>query len=81
LVSRNRKVSKFGISCPEVHGYILNFGLLLLCNIGYEVVDKGLLFAFVEKWHRDINTFHLLVGEMTTTLDDVLSFIYISIVA
>ena len=35
------------------------------------MIDNGLLSAFVEKWHRETNTFHLPVGEMTITLDDV----------
>jgi len=53
---------------------------LPLCNTAYDVVDKGLLCAFVERWQRDTNMFHLPVDEMTITLDDVSSLLYIPIV-
>lgn len=59
---------------------MLNIGLLLLCNISYETVDKGLILSFVERWHRDINTFHLLDGEMSITSGDVSTLLHISIV-
>ena len=36
--------------------------------------DKGLISAFVKRLHRETNSFHLPVGEMTITLDDVSSF-------
>ena len=54
--------------------------MLPLYRIGYEVADKGLITAFVERWHRDTNSFHMPVGEMTITLDDVSSILHISIV-
>jgi len=49
LVSYGRNVSKFGITYPKVHDYVLNSGLLPLCNIGYEVTDKNLLSVSVER--------------------------------
>jgi len=49
MVSHGRRISKFGLHCAEVEALISNFGLLLLCNISYEVIDKGFLFAFVER--------------------------------
>jgi len=54
--------------------------LLPFCNIGYEVVDKGLLSGFVERLQRDTNTFHFPVGEMTITLDDVSCILHIPVV-
>jgi len=58
---------------------VQNFGLFSLCNISYEVGDKGLISAFVERWHRETNFFHLPVGEMTITLDDVSSLLHLPI--
>ncbi|XP_027940573.1 uncharacterized protein LOC114194505 [Vigna unguiculata] len=80
LVSHGRKLSKFGIYHPHIETYVLNSGLLPLSNISYETADKGLISAFVERWHRDTNSFHLPVGEMTITLDDVSTLLHISIV-
>ncbi|XP_068487178.1 protein MAIN-LIKE 1-like [Phaseolus vulgaris] len=54
-------------------------GEFSLCNISYEVGDKGLISAFVERWHRETNSFHLPVGEMTFTLDDVSSLLHLPI--
>ena len=79
MVSYGRKLNKFGSPCPEVYGFVQNSGLLSLCTIGYEVADKGLITAFIERWHRDTNSFHLPMGEMTITLDDVSSILHIPI--
>ena len=68
MISHGRKLNKFGIPHPQVYGF------------GYKVADKGLITAFVEGWHKDTNSFHLPVGEMTVTLDDVSSILYILIV-
>lgn len=43
------------------------------------MIDKRIISAFVEKWHRDTNSFHLSIGEMMITLDDVSSLLHISI--
>jgi len=79
LVSHGRKLNKFGIPCSQVYVFVENSGLFPLCKIGYEVVDKDLITTFVERWHRDTNSFHLPVGEMTITLDDVSSILHILI--
>ena len=80
MISNDRKLNKFGIPHPQVYGFVEKSGLLPLCSIGYEVADKGLIIAFVERWHKDTNSFHLPVGEMTITLDDVSSILHIPIV-
>ena len=34
----------------------------------------------MEKWHRKTSSFHLLVGEVSITLDDVMSLLHLPIV-
>ena len=41
--------------------------------------DPGVISAFVESWHKETSTFHLPVGELTITLDDVASLLHLSI--
>ena len=63
----------------NVEPIVQNSELFSLCNIGYEVGDKGLISAFVERWHGETNSFYLPVGEMTITLDDVSSLLHLPI--
>jgi len=58
---------------------IQNLGLFSLCNTSYEVGDKGLISAFVERWHGETNSFHLPIGETTIALDDVSSLLHLHI--
>jgi len=81
LVSHGRKVNNLGLPRGDVFAFIVNCGLLPLCNICYEVADKGLLCGFVERWHMDTNTFHLPFGEMSITLDDVSFLLHLPTVA
>jgi len=79
MVSHGRNLSRLGLPCAEVEELITYSGLLPLCNISYQVIDKGLLSAFVERWQRDTNTFHLPFGEMSISLDDVSCLLHIPI--
>ena len=54
---------------------MLNSRLLYLCNINYETIDNGLISNFMKRWHWDTYTFHILVGEMNITLDNVVAFV------
>jgi len=56
------------------------YGLSGLLHASYENLDRGLLCSFVERWHAEINKFHLPVGEKTITLDDVLNLLHLPIV-
>lgn len=50
--------------------------LLLSC---YQDVDKCIFSTFVERWHREISSFHLLIEETTKILDDVSSLLHFHI--
>ena len=63
----------------EIEVLIQNSELFSMCNISYKVGDKGLISAFVERWHVETNSFHLPIGEMTITLDDVSSLLHLPI--
>ncbi|XP_047170225.1 uncharacterized protein LOC124838618 [Vigna umbellata] len=79
LISHGKKLNRFGACHEAIEEIVLNSGLLPLCGISYDYVDKGLLLAFAERWHLETNTFHLPVGEMSITLDDVSSLLHLSI--
>jgi len=53
--------------------------LRLLLVTGYENISHGLVCAMCERWHEETNSFHLPVGEMTITLDDVVSLLDIPV--
>jgi len=46
-------------------------GLTPLLNSGYESISHGFVCALSERWHEETSSFHLPVGEMTISLDDV----------
>ncbi|KAJ1395895.1 Aminotransferase-like, plant mobile domain [Sesbania bispinosa] len=54
-------------------------GLGPLVEGTHSLVDMSLLFAFIERWHKDTSNFHLPVGEMTITLDDVNILLHIPV--
>ena len=55
-------------------------GLRPLFLTGYDIISHGLVCAMAERWHQETNNFHLHVGEMTITLDDVACLLHIPIV-
>ncbi|XP_028090018.1 protein MAIN-LIKE 1-like [Camellia sinensis] len=46
-------------------------GLSQLARCTYRFVNKLLISSFVKRWKPETNAFHMAVGEMTLTLDDV----------
>ncbi|XP_028052870.1 protein MAIN-LIKE 1-like [Camellia sinensis] len=55
-------------------------GLAQLARCTYRFVNKIVVSSFVERWQPETNTFHLTVGEMTITLDDVATILGLPIV-
>lgn len=52
----------------------LTLGALVMA--WYLATNKGLVNAFLERWHQETSFFHLHVGEMIITLDDVSCFLH-----
>jgi len=80
LVFHYEKVKRFGRPHPYVKPFVLNSGLSPLCDILYDYLDTRLILDFVERWHHETNSFHLPIGEMTISLDDVWSLIHLPII-
>ena len=79
LVSHGRKVEKFGRPVPEIEGSVAAIGLTTLIASSVVISDPGVIYAFVERWHKETSSFHLPVGELTITLDDVASLLHLPI--
>lgn len=47
--------------------------------IGYITVNHGMLYAFLEKRHSDTSSFHLPLGEISITLDNVSCLLHLLI--
>jgi len=54
-------------------------GLHDLIYTGYSTVTHAMVRALCERWHTETSSFHLPVGEMTITLDDVYNLLHIPI--
>ncbi|KAH1192838.1 Protein MAIN-LIKE 1 [Glycine max] len=79
LVSHGRKVTLIGRPVPEIEGLVAATGLSPLIDCLVITGDPGLISAFVERWHGETSIFHLPIGELTITLDDVSSLLDLSI--
>ena len=80
LSSHRRNMHSLGMPVPAIEGLVAGTGLspLIVCLI--DTSDRGLLSLFVERWYREASSFHLPVGEVTITLDDVASLLYLPVV-
>ena len=79
LVSHGRKVTLIRRPVPEIEGLVGATGLSPLIECSVVTSDPELISAFVERWHSETSTFHLPVGELTITLDDVSSLLHLPI--
>ncbi|XP_028236594.1 protein MAIN-LIKE 1-like [Glycine soja] len=80
LSSHGRKVHSLGRPVPTIEGLVAGIGLSPLIACSVDTGDRGLLFAFVERWHRETSSFHLPVGELIITLDDVSSLLHLPVI-
>ncbi|KAL5158536.1 Protein MAIN-LIKE 1 [Glycine soja] len=80
LSSHGRKMTKFGRLAPKIEGFVVASGLSPLITCSLDTGDRGLMFAFVECWHKETSSFHMFVGEVTITLDDVASLLHFPVV-
>ncbi|KAH1198624.1 Protein MAIN-LIKE 1 [Glycine max] len=76
LSSHGRKMAKFGRPAPEIEGLVTANGLSPLIASSLDSSDQGLMFAF----HKETGSFHLPIGEVTITLNDVASLLHLLIV-
>ena len=42
--------------------------------------DRGLLYAFAERWHEETSNFYLPIKELAIILDDVASLLHLPII-
>ncbi|XP_028230393.1 protein MAINTENANCE OF MERISTEMS-like [Glycine soja] len=80
LSSHGRKVHSLGRLVPAIEGLIAGRGLSPLIACSVDTGDRGLLSAFVERWHQETSSFHLPVGELTITLDDVSLLLHLPVI-
>ncbi|PKU63583.1 Serine/threonine-protein phosphatase 7 long form like [Dendrobium catenatum] len=59
------------IQCPRMIYVLTNLGFHNLRHLQFIRLDHNLIQALVERWCPLTNTFHLTIGEMTITLQDV----------
>ncbi|KAJ1385232.1 Aminotransferase-like, plant mobile domain [Sesbania bispinosa] len=77
VVTHGKKLKR-----PEddyIRDIIDDSGLGPLIEGTHSMVDRSLVSAFTERWHRETSSFHLPVGEMTITLDDVSTLLHLPV--
>ncbi|KAL5190298.1 Protein MAIN-LIKE 1 [Glycine soja] len=80
LSSYGKKVQKFGRFAPEIEGIVTVTGLSPLIAYSLDTGRKGIISVFAERWHKETSSFHLPIGEVTITLDDVASLLHLPII-
>ena len=71
---------KLGKPIPAIEELVAGTGLSPLIACSVDTGDRGLISSFVERWHRETSSFHLLVGEVSITLDDTACLLHLSII-
>ena len=56
---------------PRIWQYVMQFGFYGVYHVGHISLDWPLITSLVERWRPETHTFHLPIGEMTVTLQDV----------
>ena len=79
LSSHERKVQKFERPAAKIEGLVAATRLSPLIACSLDTGDRGLISTFAERWHKETSSFHLPIGEVTITLDDVASLLHLPI--
>lgn len=53
-------------------------GLYQLTHVSYPITYHNMLSALVERWHDETSSFHIYIGEMKVTLDDMFCLLHLS---
>ena len=56
---------------PRIRPYVICAGFYCIYRLGHIIIDWPLITCLVERWRPETHTFHVPVGEMTITLQDV----------
>ncbi|XP_014524392.1 uncharacterized protein LOC106780611 [Vigna radiata var. radiata] len=80
VISHGKKLKHFGMYHETIEPFITMSDLSSLVNLSYEYTDHGLIVTLMERWHLETNSFHLPVGEMSVTLDDVHNLLHLPII-
>nr|XP_004513614.2 protein MAIN-LIKE 1-like [Cicer arietinum] len=80
VITNGLKLKKFvEVPVPDLVEHWIRESRLMLLSSGYlTMADASLISAFVKRWHKETYSFHLPFGEMTITLDEVATLLYIS---
>jgi len=80
LCSHGKKVHNLGRPVPTIEDMVAGTGLSPLITCSMDIGDRGFISSSVERWHWETSSFHLPVGEVSITLDDVASLLHLPIV-
>ena len=56
---------------PPIHLYVIHVGFYGIYRLGHIMINWSLVTCFVERWRPETHTFHVPVGEMMITLQNV----------
>ena len=56
---------------PRIRRYVMQFGFYGVYCVGHISLDWSLITSLVERWRPKTHTFHLPIGEMIVTLQDI----------
>src|ERR1051325_6648065 len=81
VVFHGSKLKNFpeGDMPEEVSSIVIDFQMLESAQFSLTMLDVSMLSVFVERWHPETSSFHILFGEMTITLNDVDALFHISV--
>ena len=54
-----------------IHPYVIRAGFYGIYRLGHIMIDWPLIICLVERWRPETHMFHVPVGEITITLQDV----------